>query len=132
VNPGVHDKAARRQAYSFWKGSWNEERHKKHEEKQKVNEEMHKAHTEMRSNMLVKYFSEKVNPGVHDKAMNKEAFALWKSEFEVEMNSLKEQRWRSEDQFLHESHENTHERLIAEVEHLKEEAEKARWEQKNE
>jgi hypothetical protein len=31
--------------------------------------------------MMVKYFSEKVAPGVHDAAAKKEGFGVWKEEF---------------------------------------------------
>jgi hypothetical protein len=41
----------------------------------------HEIHTQARSDMLVKYFAEKVNPGLHDVAAKKEAFGAWNEEY---------------------------------------------------
>jgi hypothetical protein len=38
-------------------------------------------HNISRSDMMVKYFSEKVAPGVHDAAAKKEGFGVWKEQF---------------------------------------------------
>jgi hypothetical protein len=40
-----------------------------------------KVHIKTRSDMLVKYFSEKVSPAVHDLAAKKEGFGAWKEQF---------------------------------------------------
>jgi hypothetical protein len=40
-----------------------------------------KVHSKTRSDVIVKYFSEKVNPGIHDKAAKKEGFGNWKEQF---------------------------------------------------
>jgi hypothetical protein len=39
------------------------------------------VHKKTRGDMLVKYFAEKVNPGMHDLAAKKEAFGAWNEEF---------------------------------------------------
>jgi hypothetical protein len=38
-------------------------------------------HKKTRGEMVAKYFSEKVSPGVHDVGMKKEGFGVWKEEF---------------------------------------------------
>jgi hypothetical protein len=61
-----------------------EEKRKQLEQQRKELEEQRKerlVHLKTRSDMMVKYFSEKVSPGVHDVAMKKEGFGVWKEEF---------------------------------------------------
>jgi hypothetical protein len=44
--------------------------------------------TKSRSDMIVKYFSEKVSPAVHDVASKKEAFGDWKADFSAQLAQL--------------------------------------------
>jgi hypothetical protein len=42
---------------------------------------MHALHNKSRSDMIIKLFSEKVSPGIHDLGAKKEGFGMWKEDF---------------------------------------------------
>jgi hypothetical protein len=42
---------------------------------------VHKLASQNRSDVLVKYFAERVAPAVHDVAARKEGFGVWKADF---------------------------------------------------
>jgi hypothetical protein len=93
VAPGVHDVAAKKEAFGVWNEQFmhwrferaTKERAMEHELEQKRARQAqaleHEKHIENRRNLLIKYFSERVAPGVHDVAAKKEAFGVWNKEF---------------------------------------------------
>jgi hypothetical protein len=100
VAPGVHDAAARKEAFGDWVEQWTHEQYEKKEKElrnammQKIKERMEQemarqvesakerdVHSKMRSEMIVKYFSETISPTVYDGAAKKEAFDCWKEQF---------------------------------------------------
>jgi hypothetical protein len=54
-------------------------------------------HAKTRSDMIMKYFSEKVSPGVHDVAAKKEGFGEWKEQFLHSLYMLREEKIREEE-----------------------------------
>jgi hypothetical protein len=44
-------------------------------------ERRHALHCKTRSDTMIKYFAEKVSPGIYDDAARKEGFGVWKEEF---------------------------------------------------
>jgi hypothetical protein len=85
VNPGLHDLAARREGFGVWKEKFVREMHSSRLEAQA---NARKIHLKTRSDMMIKYFSERVAPGVHDVAMKKERFGVWKEKFMHEIHFL--------------------------------------------
>jgi hypothetical protein len=96
VAPLVYDAAMRKEGFGGWKEEYLHRRFAKREEifreditareeaKERLREEHikeHVTHTKTRSAMMIKYFSEKISPAVHDGAARKEAFGGWKEQF---------------------------------------------------
>merc|ERR1712167_149459 len=67
-----------------------------------LHQQEHQIHTKTHSDMMVKYFSERVAPGVHDVAAKKEAFGRWKEE---NIHLLWEEQVRLTDRKLRGEHE---------------------------
>jgi hypothetical protein len=92
VSPAVHDVAAKKEGLGVWKEKFLQEvfanreaslEEMKETEARLLEEEhrkTHQVHVKTRGDMLVKYFSEKVSPAVHDKAAKQEGFASWTEE----------------------------------------------------
>jgi hypothetical protein len=72
----IHDRAAQKEAFGSWKEAAMHEQfaalRAKHLEDRKKERAIHKK---TRSAMMIKLFSEKISPGVHDDAARKEGFA---------------------------------------------------------
>jgi hypothetical protein len=96
VSVGINDVAAKRESVAVWKEQFvhntylNREKELKAEQEEKEYaqarfreevEKERKLHSKSRSDVIVKYFSEKVAPGVHDVAAKKENFGMWKEGF---------------------------------------------------
>jgi hypothetical protein len=87
VSPGVHDVAAKKEAFAAWNGEcihhhyagMREEIESNRSDHAKQIQLEHAVHKKTRGDMLIKYFSEKVNPGVHDVAAKKEV-RRWNAE----------------------------------------------------
>jgi hypothetical protein len=80
VSPAVHDSAARKEGFGFWKEAFFHFRFAEEEEKLKEEAKEKKLHIKTRGDMVIKLFSEKISPGVHDAAAVKEGFGVWKEE----------------------------------------------------
>jgi hypothetical protein len=96
VSPGVHDVGAKKQGLNVWKQEFMHWKFEEKEEQVKLAEgerwkkaarmrvEMHvqerKTHNEARSDMMIKLFSEKISPAIHDVAAQKEAFGVWREQ----------------------------------------------------
>jgi hypothetical protein len=106
VNPGLHDGAARKEAFGIWKEGFLHHRFEKHEEFLKQEAEKREArereergkelrvHAKTRKDMLIKYFSESISPKIHDAAAVKEGFGVWKEGFMHERFAEREERMR--------------------------------------
>jgi hypothetical protein len=86
ISPGVHDIAAKKEAFGVWQEEFMHRSYKIREENlrleaEKENARRHESHAATRSDMIVKLFSEKISPGVHDIAAKKEAFGVWQEDF---------------------------------------------------
>jgi len=96
VSPAVHDKAARKEGFGVWKeqflvvsfAAYEERLHKQREQNHDEHEKRHaqhalerKIHNKTRSDMMIKYFSEKISPQVHDKAVKKHGWGIWKEDY---------------------------------------------------
>jgi hypothetical protein len=78
VSPALHDTAAKKEVFGVWNEEFIHARHAKL--RQLMAEEHvkgHKVHVKARSGMVIKYFSERVAPAVHDAAARREAFGNW-------------------------------------------------------
>jgi hypothetical protein len=87
----VHDKAARKEAFQDWKEQYVHERFLDKEiqlrdemdQNQEAAARLHaefvlerELHEKQRSDVIVKMFSEKISPSVHDKAARREGFGM--------------------------------------------------------
>jgi aconitase B len=98
VAPGVHDAASNKEAFGEWKEQYMHHEFVKREEltqemmlgeaqrRREEEEKERQVHVESRSDMIMKYFSDRVAPGVHDVAMKKEGFGVWKEEYYTAQN----------------------------------------------
>jgi hypothetical protein len=53
-------------------------------------------HAKTRGSMIMKMFSERISPGIHDAAAKKEGFGVWKEAHATEVNVRKETELRDE------------------------------------
>jgi hypothetical protein len=86
VAPAIHDIALQKEAFSSWKEGFIRSSYGAREkclrsEMVEVHSREIRAHQDRCSSALVKYFSEKVNPTLHDVAAQKEAFLAWSEEY---------------------------------------------------
>jgi hypothetical protein len=85
VAPAVHDSAAKKESFGGWKEGFLHGIYARREELVLQMElqdiKARELHTKVRSDMMVKYFSEKVAPTIHDIAAKKEGFGEWKQRF---------------------------------------------------
>jgi hypothetical protein len=100
VSPELHDTAAKKEAFGAWhevfihglsenltqemqddREKLTEEMRTNYGELQKQTRREHAVHKKTRGDMLVKYFSDRVSPAVHDVAAKKEAFGAWNEQF---------------------------------------------------
>jgi hypothetical protein len=123
VSPAVHDKAARKGSFGFWKEASMHFIYENKERRLRKVAEERKIRNKSKSDMVIKYFAERVSPAVHDTAAKKEAFGNWK-EFLLhywlgkkaamfQMNLQEEEAWRREAETRErESHSQTRSDLI--------------------
>jgi hypothetical protein len=138
VNPGIHDIAAKKEGLGVWKEGFLHERFAQEQqflqvemegqvEQERMRREQlrkeHVVHAKTRSDMMVKYFAEKVSPGVHDVAAKKEGLGVWKEGFmhtrfavrfaqQDEAARLAWERERQEHLTIHELHKKTRKTTI--------------------
>jgi len=127
VNPGLHDSAAKKEGYGVWKEMWMHHRFRVQEEKLKAEmkrkeqeEEKRKEHEQKaielhqvaRSEMIMKFMSEKFAPGIHDVAAKTEAFDVWKQDFVTSLNQLEAERRFAEHQYVSRVHAKTRSDMI--------------------
>jgi hypothetical protein len=127
VCPAVHDVAARKEAFVMWKEQFQDETFAKEEEARMKarklrdeqqrrllleREEERELHAKTRSSMVMKYFSEKVSPAVHDTAMRKEAFGEWKEEFVHLTHEISKQKRLKEQAYVHALHTDTRSNML--------------------
>jgi hypothetical protein len=92
VAPGVHDAFAKKQRFGVWKEQFMHHRFANHEEflrgeieakaaraREEATEER-KVHTKTRSDLIVKYFSERAGPAIHDAPAQTQGFGIWKEQ----------------------------------------------------
>jgi hypothetical protein len=127
VSPGIHDVACKNESFGIWKEEFVQKNFQKREtaktdmlmtHMKKLGEmhgtektrivELHQIHLKTKSDMLVKYFSEKVSPLVHDVAAKKESFGWWKEEFFNEKNTKETEDLR----VAYWEHKRSHENLL--------------------
>jgi hypothetical protein len=116
ISPGVHDLAAKKEGFGAWKEQFmhasfevqqdklkRENKAREEAEARRLEEERQERalHNKTRGDMVVKLFSEKISPGIHDIAAKKEAFGLLKehfmhTSFELRELDLEEERLRRE------------------------------------
>ena len=110
VSPGVHDGAAKKEGFGEWKEQFLHDRFAKQEDLRRQDHELElaararkqeeeaierKLHGKTRSASMLKYFSERVSPGVHDGAAKKEGFGEWKEQFMHESFEEREKQSRA-------------------------------------
>jgi hypothetical protein len=101
ISPAVYDLATKKEGFGIWKEQFmqscfvageNEMENLRRKlelgaalESEKLEAKLkedanleRKLHLKTRSDILVKYFSEKVSPGIHDVSSKKESFGIWK------------------------------------------------------
>jgi hypothetical protein len=94
VCPHIHDLSLIKEGFGDWKEEFMRSRVFVFDEKRMDEfrveceaeqraelENERKMHAKTRSDVIIKYFSEKVSPAVHDSAAKKEAFGMWKQEY---------------------------------------------------
>jgi hypothetical protein len=93
VAPGVHDVAMKKEAFGVWKENWL---HASELMKRERDANERKLHSKTRSDMIMKYFSEKAAPAIHDAACVKEGFGIWKEQSMHERYLKRENLFRTE------------------------------------
>jgi hypothetical protein len=82
VSSNTADIAMKKESFSTWKGQYQDDKCAHHEARLHVElMREREVFVKTRSDMMVKYFAEKISPAVHDKAMANEGFGIWKEEF---------------------------------------------------
>jgi len=103
VAPGVHDVAAKKEAMTIWEKEYIHLNYKIDEARraeQRAKEK--KLHNKTRSDMMVKLFSEKISPAVHDLACKKEGWGIMKEQYIHES-------YAKQEKLLHADHNLRHE-----------------------
>jgi hypothetical protein len=96
VNPGLYVLSAKKEGFAAWHGAWREaclkhqvdearqlseqdraQLQRRHEELQQLLSQEHAVRDKAHGDILIKYFSDRVSPAVHDNAAQKEAFDMW-------------------------------------------------------
>jgi hypothetical protein len=124
VAPGVHHVAAKKEGFGVWKEDFihscfqqqERKRHGEHVEDEARREKQRalerKLQNKTRSDMLIKYFSERIAPGIHDVAGKKEGFGVWKEEFVHERYVMQEKLRQEEREKENEIHKNSRSEMI--------------------
>jgi len=100
VAPGVHDVAAKKESFGIWKEDFIHGRYADEEARRLAQQKKERsAHKNTRSNMMIKYFSEKVSPAIHDVAVKKEGFGAWREDYlHIKFAKEEEERRNGHDQ----------------------------------
>jgi hypothetical protein len=81
VSPAVHDRAIKKEGFGIWHEEFIHDRYEKLWGSMAASHaETHKLHVKTRGDIVLKYFAERVAPGVHDVAAKKEGFGTWKEQ----------------------------------------------------
>jgi hypothetical protein len=91
----VHDGAAIKEGFGVWKEYFyhvlfqeqeakiraeSEKRNRAEEKRREEERKERLVHVKTRSDFMIKYFSEKVSPAVHDRAAKMSCWGVWKEE----------------------------------------------------
>jgi hypothetical protein len=104
ISPGIHDIAAKKEGFGAWKEGFLRESYRNREKQRRKEEEKWRnvvaeertLHNKSRGDMIIKLFSEKISPAVHDVAAAKEGFGVWKEDFLHDSYTRREAQKREE------------------------------------